>query len=48
MTNQNKTPKNPTETELKSAKELEGKLKDAEFPEMKHQADAALGKEEEE
>ena len=48
MTDQKKTPKNPTEAELKSEKELEGKLKDAEFPEMKHQADAALGEEEEE
>ncbi|CAM3710569.1 hypothetical protein [Litorimonas haliclonae] len=48
MTNQSKTPKNPTKSELKSEKELKGKLKDAEFPEIKHQADAALGEEEEE
>jgi|GEM_PF-6518464 len=46
MTDPNKTPKNPTESELKSEKELKGKLEDAEFPEIKHQADAALGEEE--
>ncbi len=46
MTNENKTPHNPTKKELKSEKELKNNLKDADFPEMKHQADAALGEEE--
>lgn len=51
MTDQTPTEKerkveNPTKAELESEKELKGKLKDAKFPEMKHQADAALGEEE--
>ena len=43
-----KNPKNPnaTKSELESEKELEGELKQAEFPKIKHQADAALGEEE--
>ena len=46
-TDNNRKVVNPTESELKSEKELKGELKKAEFPEMKHQADAALGEEEE-
>lgn len=38
---------NLTDKDLESEEKLKGKLKKAEFPEMKHQADAALGEEEE-
>lgn len=37
---------NPTKAELESEKKLKGELKDAKFPEMEHQAEAALGVEE--
>lgn len=43
----NRKVENPTESELKAEKDLKGELKQADFPKMKHQAEAALGEEEE-
>jgi len=46
MTDETKTPENQPEEEFKTQEKLKGKLKKANFPEMKEQADAALGEEE--
>lgn len=46
MTNKNKTPGSLANEDLKTQEKLQGKLKEADFPEMKQQVDAALGEEE--